>query len=177
MTDKNSSIPDIIDFITGKSVPDVGAEANRQAVEKFLVENRGFAPGSIEVDAPVAITVAGEPYRSTIDLVVSVNGSRVMALKCAAGSIGSREREIISGARIAGPLQIPIAVSSDGRDASVLNALTGKKIGKGMEAIPSKAEAEKLLAENPPVPLPDKKIERERIVFKSFDSMNVNVVR
>lgn len=177
MSDNKSSLPDIIDFITGKKVPDVGAEANRQVVERFLVENRGFSPEEIEVDAPVAITVAGEPYHSKIDLVVSAHGHRLMAVKCAAGSIGSREREIVSGARIAGPLQIPIAVASDGRDASVLNALTGKKIGKGMEAIPSKAEAEKILSENPPVPVPEKKIEREKIVFKSFDSMNVNVVR
>ena len=177
MTDKSSSLPDIIDYITGKPVPDVGAEANRQMVEKYLVEDRGFSPEEIEVDAPVEITVNGEPYASRLDLAVSVNGTRIMALKCAAGSIGSREREIVSGARIAGPLQIPVAVSTDGRDASVLNALTGKKIGKGMEAIPTRTEAERFLSENPPAPLAEKKVEREKIVFKSFDSMNVNVAR
>ena len=66
----------IIDFITGKPTPDIGAEQNRQAVERFLVNVKGFEKKDIEVDPDIAITVGGEPYQSQVDLVVIVNGIR-----------------------------------------------------------------------------------------------------
>ena len=43
----------LIDFISGRTVPNTGAEEHRQAVERFLVEQKGFARGDIEVDARV----------------------------------------------------------------------------------------------------------------------------
>ena len=86
----------ITDFVTGKEIPNVGAEENRQMVERFLVNEKGFSKEDIEVDVDIEMTVAGELYRSQIDLVVSVDGgvTRFMAVKCAAASLGSREREI-----------------------------------------------------------------------------------
>ena len=32
----------ITDFVTGKDLPNVGAEVNRQAIERFLVEQKGY---------------------------------------------------------------------------------------------------------------------------------------
>ena len=32
----------LVDYITGKTVANVGAEANRQAVERFLVQKKGY---------------------------------------------------------------------------------------------------------------------------------------
>jgi len=162
------------DHITGKPVQDIGAEANRQAVEKILLEKKGFQASDITVDAPIRLTVAGEPYRSTVDLVVSVDGTRLMAIKCAAGSLGSREREIVSAARLLDSHQIPFAVASDGRDAVVLDTLTGKKIAEGMDAIPSKSHLASYLKTHEPVVFPVKKREREKLVFRTYDVENVN---
>ena len=108
----------ITDFVTGREVPNVGAEENRQAVEKLLVEEKGYLKEAIKVDVDIAITVAGEPYRSQIDLVVSADGGQMpfMVIKCAAGSLGSREREIVAAARLLEEYQIPRAVVSDGRN-------------------------------------------------------------
>ena len=91
----------LTDYVTGREVPNVGAEQNRQAVEKFLVEQKGYQKQDIEVDTDFSLTIADEPYHSQMDLVVSVDsGSRFMVIKCVAGSLGSREREVIAAARL-----------------------------------------------------------------------------
>ena len=78
----------LVDFITGETVPDTGAEANRQVIEQLLVNAKGFDKKDIEVDADIRLTIAGEPYRSQVDLVISVDETRFMTIKCAAGSLG-----------------------------------------------------------------------------------------
>ena len=146
----------ITDFITGRQVPNVGAEENRQAVEKFLVSDKGYLKEDIQVDVDLDITVAGEPYHSQVDLVVSADGglTRFMVVKCAAASLGSREREIVAAARLLEEYQIPRAVVSDGRKAIVLDTVTGKKVGEGLDAIPTRQEAASALKALILTPLP-----------------------
>ena len=100
-----------------------------------------------------------------------------MAIKCAAASLGSREREILAAARLLAEKQLPVSVVSDGKTAIVLDTVTGKKLGEGLNAIPSKAQALEKLKEIKRLPFPKEKREREKLIFRSFDSMNVNVGR
>ena len=169
------------DFVTGKEIPNVGAEENRQRVERFLVAEKGFSKEDIAVDVDIEISVAGETYRSQIDLVVSVDdeygSTPFMAIKCAAASLGSREREILAAARLLAENQLPLSVVSDGKTAIVLDTVSGKNLGEGLNAILSKAEARERLREIKPLPFPKEKREREKLIFRSFDSMNVNVGR
>ena len=167
----------IVDFITGETVPDTGAEANRQAIEQLLVNAKGFDKKDIEVDAEIRLTIAGEPYRSQLDLVISVDETRFMAFKCAAGSLGSREREIVAASRLLDRFQIPLSVVSDGLTAIVLDTVSGKKIGEGLDAILSKPAARKHLKKFAPQVLAEKRREKEKLIFRSYDMMNVNVKR
>ncbi len=169
----------ITDFVTGKEIPNVGAEENRQLVEKFLVTKKGYAKSDIEVGVDFEIMIAGEPYRSQIDLIVSVDGgvTRYMAFKCAAASLGSREREILAAARLVGVVQIPLSVVSDGKTAIVLDTVSGRKLGEGLDAIPSKDQAGEQQNNLNLQPFPQPKRERESLIFRSYDSMNVNVGR
>ena len=169
----------IADFITGKKIPNVGAEDNRQMVERFLVNEKGYSKADIAVDVDIEITVAGETYRSQIDLVVGVDGgiTRFMAIKCAAASLGSREREILAASRLLGENQLPFSVVSDGKTAIVLDTVSGRKLGEGLNAIPSKADIREKLKTLQPQPFPKEKLEREKLIFRSYDSMNVNVSR
>jgi len=169
----------ITDFVTGREVPNVGAEENRQAVEKWLVKEKGYGKEDINVDVNIDITVAGEPYHSQVDLVVSPDGgdTRFMVIKCAAGSLGSREREIVAVARLLDKYQIPCAVVSDGKTAIVLDTVTGKKIGDGLDAIPSKQEAITRLKVFTPAGFPKDRLEREKLIFRTYDIENVNVQR
>jgi intergrase/recombinase len=177
LADLNKPIGIIIDFITGKEIPDVGPEANRQRVERVLVKQKGYAKEDIEVDAPLEVEIAEKVYRSSVDLVVSADGRRLMAVKCVPGSLGSREREIIAASRLLDNYQIPFSVASDGQTAIVLDTVSGKKLGEGLNFIPSKEEIKKSSALKRLVPLPEKRLEKEKLIFRSYDSMNVNVKR
>ncbi len=163
------------DVVTGKETPLIGAEENRQTVERFLIEQKGFAKQDIEVDAPLELLIAGEVYRSKIDLIVRVNGRRLMAIKCAAGSLGSREREILAAARLTDTYQIPFSMVSDGKTAIVLDTVSGQTIGEGLDAVFSKQDASEKLKTLEFLPFPEKRLDREKIIFRSYDSMNVNV--
>ncbi|MDL1968223.1 MAG: type I restriction enzyme HsdR N-terminal domain-containing protein [Deltaproteobacteria bacterium] len=177
MTNVKKSYEMIADFITGEMVPDIGAEANRQDIELFLVNEKGFSKEDIEVDINLELVIAGEPYKSQIDLVVCVDGTKYMAIKCAAASLGSREREIIAAARLLESHQIPLSVVSDGKAAIVLDTVSGKKLGEGLNAIPSKDDLKEKLTSSELIPLPTERLEKEKLIFRSYDVMNVNVQR
>jgi hypothetical protein len=175
---KTDSNPDVIvDFITGKTVPNIGAEVNRQQIERYLIEVKGYRHEDVIVDAPMAVEIDGEVYRSAVDLVVQVENKPLIAVKCAAGSLGSREREIVSAARLYGASPLPLAVVTDGSSATLLDAATGKKRGDGLDAIPRKSEAVIMAQANPLPPIPPDRLARERLIFRSYDAMNVNVHR
>jgi hypothetical protein len=167
------------DFITGRQIPNIGAEENRQALARYLVNTKGYSKNNLEADVKIEIAIAGEPYSSQVDLVVSVldGQMRIMAVKCAAGSLGSREREILAAARLLDDYQIPFAVVSDGIHAIVLNTVSGKKIGEGLDAIPTRKAAVSMLESFKKVQLPPDRLEREKLIFRTYDIENVNVQR
>lgn len=101
-------------------------------------------------------------------------GRRFFAIKCAAGNLDSREREIISAARILGDHIVPLAAASDGSNALVWDVETGRLSGEGLAAIPDKVTAARLSASMPLFSISEKRRSREALIFKSYDSMNVN---
>ena len=141
------------------------------------MNEKGFSKENIAVDVDIEITVAGEIYRSQIDLVVSIESTRLMAIKCAAASLGSREREILAASRLLAENQLPYSVVSDGKTAIVLDTVSGKKLGDGLNAIPAKDEIREKLEALQLRPFPEDRREREKLIFRSYDSMNVNVQR
>jgi hypothetical protein len=167
----------ITDFVSGRRVPNIGAEEHRQAVEEFLVKDRGYPLESIGVDVDLSMDIRGERYSSQLDLVVTVRDRPFMVIKCAAGSLGSREKEVIAAARVVDLSPAPYAVVSDGKTAIVYDALSRGKIGEGLSRIPSYAEAKRLAASVPPEEIPETVRERDKIIFRSYDAMNLNVQR
>jgi len=167
----------IVDFVTGKKVPNVGVEEHRQIVERFLVEEKGYQREDIEVDAEIAFTLGEERFCSEVDLVVQVNGTRFMVIKLAPGSLGSRHREALAAARLLDTYQIPISVITNGKDAEILDSVTGTLLDQGIAAIPAKQDAVARLSDIVLEPYPEAKLEREKIIFRSYDQMNVNVQR
>lgn len=167
----------LTDFVTGRLVPNIGAEENRQLLERYLVERKGYAREGIEVDVPIEMVIAGERYRSAVDLVAGVVGRRLVAFRCAAGSIGTYEREILAAARLLNDYQIPWAVASDGRDAVVLDTASGRRVVGGLEAIPARAELEANLPALEFKTLPPDRRQREQLIFRTYDRDGVNRAR
>ena len=167
----------LVDFITGAEVPNIGAEENRQQVERFLLETKGYSRDDIEVDAPLQFAIGHEEIRSNVDLVVRVEGKRLIVLRCVPGSLGSRHRETLAAARLLDAYQIPFSVVTDGKDAELLDTVTGQIIDHGMAAIPSREEAIEQMTHLRLEPFPPERLEREKIIFRSYDEMNINVQR
>lgn len=165
----------LVDFVTGREVPNIGAEENRQAVERRLVEQNGYDRRDIEVDVEISLDIKGQAYRSLLDLVVRVDGTRFMVVKCAAGSLESWVRQTVAAARLLESYQVPLAVISDGKTACVVDAYTGRQIGEGLSAILSKAEARKMVRTLGLEPLPEERREREMLIFRTYDLDSVNV--
>jgi hypothetical protein len=165
----------IKDYLTGKDVALTGAEENRQKVIRFLVEEKGYSKSDIKRRVCFELSISDEPYRTELDLVIIINGKTAAAFKTPAGSLSSWDREIIAGARIIVPeYQIPFAIVSDGENADIFDTVKGKKIFQGMNNIPSKEEMEKYLEKNPMAEFPKDKAERQKMVFKTYDMLNVN---
>jgi len=164
----------ISDYITGKPVRNIGPEAVRQSFERFLVDEKGYDKEDIRVDEKLVVQFKGEDYPSAIDLIVFCQGSAFMAITCVAGSIGSYEREILAGARLVYDHQIPLAVSTDARDAVILDTISGKTIGNGLHALPSKKEALERINTMDFMPLDENRKEREMIIYRSFNLEKIN---
>lgn len=164
----------ITDYITGREIDNVGAEASRQIFEKYLVETLGYDRTDIEVDVPITVQFKGEDYPSVIDLVVRCNNRPFMAVTCVAGSIGSYEREILAGARLLYDTMIPYAVTTDARDAIIKETATGRTIGQGLSAVPSRAEAGERISAIPETRLDPEKRTGEMIIYRSFNLEKVN---
>ncbi|MBI9088059.1 MAG: type I restriction enzyme HsdR N-terminal domain-containing protein [Desulfobacterium sp.] len=159
----------LVDYITGKTVPNEGPEESRQMFERILVEEKGYAREDVRVDEPITVMFQGKEYRSTIDLVVFLEGKAVMAVRCIAGSLGSYEREILAGARLLYDYQVPFSVSTNGQDALVRNVVTGKAHGQGIDAVPSRQDALDAMATIDHSGFPEEKKEREMIIFRSYN--------
>lgn len=176
MTEARTPGAALTDYVTGRTVPNVGPEENRQAVERFLVEVKGYAREDIEVGPEIVLSLPRGVYRSRLDLVVRVDGAAVMVVTCAAGALGSWERQTLAGARLFEPLQVPYAVVSDGRGAAVLETAAGRRVGDSLADVPSKHDARRMLQSAGRIPFPDERRERESLIFRTYDVERVNRV-
>ena len=162
---------DIYDFIRGQTFIDTDAERIRERIERFLIEEKGYSKKDIEVGREFEIALGDGLNRSKVDLVISVEGNIFMIIRCARGSLVSREREVLSCARILDIYIIPFAIVTNGEDAEVLDTLSGEVIGCGLEAIPSKNQALEALGRIEFRRLPEERIEKEKRIFLAFDAI------
>lgn len=158
----------IKDYLTGRVLPDSDDEQIRQAVERLLVEEKGYRPEDIEVDRFFEIELDGERHRGRAELVVRVQDRPFMSLKSTRGSLVTREREALAASRLACEVQIPLTVVTNGQEAEVLDTLTGQVLAQGLEAIPTEAQAEDQARTLEYLALPDKRREKEGRIFLAF---------
>ncbi len=98
-----------------------------------------------------------------------------MIIKCAPGSLSSRERHAVAAARVLSSPPIPFAVVMDPMSAVVLDTATGKVIGEGFEAIPTKQQIVDMLSGRELKPLPPERLEREKRVLLAFDALRCSI--
>jgi hypothetical protein len=94
-----------------------------------------------------------------------------MIIKCAAGSLDSRERQAVASARVIASPPLPVAVVADPVSAEVLDVASGKVIGEGFGAIPTREQLDGILNENAMNPLDGKRLEKEKRILLAFDAI------
>ncbi|HUJ18514.1 MAG TPA: type I restriction enzyme HsdR N-terminal domain-containing protein [Nitrospirota bacterium] len=155
---------------------DLAAEARRM-VEYLLLEKKGYAREEVRKNVVFDVVLDKERLTSSVDFLVTVEGKKAMIIKCAAGSLASRERQALAAARLIGDPPVPIAVVADPETAEVLDAGTGEVIGEGFGAIPTRDQIAGLLSERRPVTLSPVRIEREKRILLAFDAIRCSVPR
>jgi len=154
----------------------LAAEA-RKMVEYLLLEKKGYQPEDVLRSAAFEVELGEETAWSSVDFIVSVDGMKAMIVKCAAGSLDSRQRQAVAAARVMSSPPVPIAVVADPENAEVLDVATGKVIGEGFGAIPVKEKLLRILAETEVEPLALERIEKEKRILLAFDAIKCSVPR
>jgi len=159
-----------VDYVTGDQVVDTDDERYRQNLARFLIDRKGYQRSEIEVKRRVETLFAGQFVVSTVDFTVGTDGKRFMVVRYGPGSIVTRQRSAVAAARVLDPdHQIPLAVATNGKDAAVLDTVTGKVIGEGLDAIPDRETAMRMLASVELVPLPAERREGEFRILNAYD--------
>jgi type I restriction and modification enzyme subunit R-like protein len=147
------------------------AAAVRHIAERLLLEEKGYTPSDIRKNVVFDVTLGAETVKSSVDFVVSLDNRNSMVIKCASGSLNSRERHVIAAARVLDVLPVPVAVVMDPMSAVVLDTATGKVTGEGFDAIPTKEQLNVLLSGKELKPVTPEKLEREKRVLLAFDAI------
>ncbi len=159
------------DYLTGEELVDTDDERARQELSRLMVEDKKYGRENLEPRRCIETLFATEFVRSNITLTVNLERKRIMVIRYAPGSLVSRERSAIAAARVLEEeYQIPLAVVTNGRDAELLDTVTGKVLATGMAAIPDSRQALELL---PTLvfreSLDDSRRERELRILNAFD--------
>jgi hypothetical protein len=157
-------------------IPEETRHSIREKVERFLREEKGYAREDLELGQAVEVVIGEKRVSPVLDIVIRLGDKRLIAIKCSPGSVVSREMEILSMARLLDSYQIPFSVATNGEEGELLDTVTGKVTSKGLEAIPSKAQALEWLERVDFKPLPEKKVEQAKRVLLASDLIKCPVV-
>ena len=149
---------------------DLANEA-RKLIGYLLREKKGYDPGDVRKDLAFEVLLGSETAWSSADFLVSVDGRTAMIIKCAAGSLDSRERQAVAAARVIASPPLPVAVVADPVTAEVLDVGTGKVTGEGFGAIPTKEQLRSIVAEKAMQQLDPKRLEKEKRILLAFDAI------
>lgn len=159
------------DYLTGEELTDTDDERIRQDLSKLMVEEKGYAREQLTPRLKIETLFSRCFVVSTIELTVTVSERQVMIIRYGPGSLVSRERAAIAAARVINSeYRLPLAVVTNGRDAELLDTTTGKILDYGLQSIPDRDTAQKMLEHLVFLPpLEAVRRERELRILNAFD--------
>ncbi|MBU4275143.1 MAG: type I restriction enzyme HsdR N-terminal domain-containing protein [Proteobacteria bacterium] len=137
------------DLITGNPLSASDDEPVRQATEARLLAI-GYSPQDISVDAVRTLSPEQDSLRVLADLLVSSEGRPALLLRCARGSLVTREKEAVATARLIAPTLVPLTVVTNGEDAELLETVDGRVLATGLAGIPAPEQLARMMAKRPP---------------------------
>ncbi len=171
--EEHAGFPDtLIDYLSGREIPFSNRDNIRQKLVKSLVEEKGYRKEDIVLDREIMFEIEGQQTCSLVDITIGFADKTFMVFKCAAGSIVSRERQIIATARLLEDYVIPFAVVTNGVNIELLDAITEKVIDSGMPSVPTRQELEHISKHITLKPTNRKKLVYEERILYTYDAMS-----
>ncbi|MBF0119375.1 MAG: type I restriction enzyme HsdR N-terminal domain-containing protein [Desulfobacterales bacterium] len=156
----------LTDYLTGEIVDDTLDERYHQKIARMLIEEKGYLKQEIVSRIRLMVQTSDKKATVPVNFKINLNDKTKMIIKFGPGSLVTRERSLLGISRLLEAYQIPITVITNGEDAHILNAETGKLIGSSLQSIPSKYELEYLTSSAGFQVISKKRIEIEsRIVY------------
>ncbi|NTW68126.1 MAG: type I restriction enzyme HsdR N-terminal domain-containing protein [Nitrospirae bacterium] len=140
MTGHHLILGTLSDVLTGETLDDTLDERYRQKIARLLVERGGYLADEIEPRRELLLQADDRRAVIKVDFVVRIAGKAAMVIRFGPGSIVSRERPTLAVSRLVEAYQVPVAVVTNGEDAEILDGGSGKVVGRGLGAIPAKAD-------------------------------------
>lgn len=156
----------LTDVVTGKTLPDTHDERILQRIARFLLEEKGFFREDILPRQKLNLTVDGKTGVVTVHFILCPGSLCAAAILYGPGSVVTRQRPALAAARLIGPAIPLVCVITNGEAAIVMETVSGKTIGQGLAALPSREEALLLFQNTKPQALsPERREKEERILF------------
>jgi len=158
-----------VDYITGDLIIDTDNERARQKIAKFLVEEKGYLKKDIQQRRKISLIVDGNKGETTVDFIIKINGKSFAAVIFGPGSIVTRQRTAIASARLVESYEVPYAIITNGKDAEVMKTQSARVIGKGLNSIWHKTEAQKKAQDHIYQTVSDKRKEMEKRILYAYE--------
>ena len=129
---------ELIDFITGRPLPDTHDERYRQGIARLLVEKKGYAKSDIISQYPLEVRAGDRCARVPVTFVVKPKEHIDMIIYYGPGSLVTRHRPALAMGRLVSAHQVPVVVVTNGEQADVLQGATGKVLDTGLQWIPDR---------------------------------------
>ncbi|MDL2279630.1 type I restriction endonuclease subunit R [Desulfovibrio sp. OttesenSCG-928-G11] len=140
----------IKDYLSGEERDCTTYEDLRQALARFLVEERGFEAKRLRSHFPVAYEVDGQILEREADIaMLGQNGCVSLILLFCPGQINTYVREVRAMARLCLPEPCPLALVTDMNEADLLAVADGLVLARGLRALPDQATIEELAKAHP----------------------------
>lgn len=165
----------IIDYATGREIEDCDDEIIRQRTERFLVEQKGYYPEEISVDSAFDMFVDGVLEKGRVELLITLKDRPFMTLKCRRGSLVTREREALAASRLIFDEVTPFTVVTNSESAEFLDSVSGKVLAEGLDSIPARDEALKMLDASKFIRFDDSRREKESRIYLAFADLQCPV--
>ena len=146
-------------------------ELIRERVIEKLITEKGYRREDMELGKVVHAKLDGRNYVSPVDIIIKLKGKRILLIKCAPGSVVTRENQVLAAARLLDKYQIPLGCQTNGDEIEVLDVLKGKVIAEGWEKFPTKEELARLIGNLKFEPLPEKHRIRESRILRLYDEL------
>ena len=155
----------IRDYLTGEEITETSYEEFRQALARLLVEEKGYPREHLTPKVGVCFPVDDRQYTRMIDLMATdASDAPLLFIIFCSGEPGTYVREALAAARIYALGPVPLVLVTDTREAILLEAATGRELGRGLRAIPGWQAAIDLNAPRP-APSPEALLRERRILY------------